>query len=175
MTWFDNYSDNNPCDVKNLNDIDYELEKTIEILHNKNSAYGIKINSIVIEIGKKLPDNLQKYKHSTYIIDNFKFHLEIDFDSNYKIIQIGLTIDYEYSLRYKDMLFGNRSLKDEINKLLQFSYCVKRNGDEYYFPMINIFLWSDQGYTYPGYKYYIYHNHDKHHKHKIGEFIDEDD
>jgi hypothetical protein len=108
-------------------------------------------------------------------IDNFMIgdYLPIDFNfkkgtKNWICEDVGVDIDdtrkisfleYYYGcdkkLKYKKYVLLKNSLKKDISELIKYSFCYI-DCDTYYFPMINLVIWTNKDVKFHGYSIGIY-------------------
>jgi len=130
--------------------------KIFTIQYVENKGVGINdmfIDTVVSDAIYKVIMKRNKDGDKGWIND----HIAIDINnSTHKII----FIEY-YPLEFSRIKFGDyylleESLNTDIMHLLKYSYCIHNGCDSYYFPRLNILIWTNKGPSQPGYSIGIY-------------------
>lgn len=115
---------------------------------NNNNAIGIDGHLIGNGIS---PNFVYSKKKKNWLTDE----LVVDIDNNKNIVfleyyPLGLS-----ALKYNGYALLSKSLRSDIKELCKYSYCYV-NDSTYYFPMINILIWTNKGEHTQGYSVGIY-------------------
>ena len=153
----DLYDDNDSSsDEDDFDDSDYKSDKMVTILEHNNIAYGMELNNWELILGQDLEPHEVKFFNKV-TLRNGRTHTlyNLETDDDCKINYINFSPMLFIGIKYKDICFWNRTLIDEIKKLLKYSYCLVDDYEYFYFPIIKLVLWTNKNVKKVGYSYAI--------------------